>query len=56
MAQTGSAITEATNDRFFAPEMVAQPYKKIKGLHGIPGAYPVSDDGVWLEMEPEGDG
>ncbi|MEC7696010.1 MAG: tetratricopeptide repeat protein [Planctomycetota bacterium] len=56
MAQTGSAITEATRDRFFAPEMVAQPYKKIKGLHGIPGAYRVSDDGVWLEMEPEGDG
>ena len=51
MAQTGSAITEVTRDLFFAPEIVALPYKKIEGIHGIPGSYRVADDGVWLEVE-----
>ena len=51
MAQTGSAVTDTTRDRFFAPEIVALPYKKIEGIHGIPGSYRVADDGVWLEVE-----
>ena len=53
MAQTGSAITEATQTRFFAPEMIGLPYKKIKGLRGRPGAYRVAKDGVWLEVDSD---
>ena len=56
MAQTGSSVTDATRDRFFAPEMLALPYKEIEGLHGIEGSYHIGEDGVWLEMEsPDGD-
>ena len=51
MAQTGSAVTDATKEHFFSPEKIALPYKKIEGLHGTPGSYRVDDDGVWLEVK-----
>jgi predicted CXXCH cytochrome family protein len=56
MAQTGSSVTDATRNRFFAPEMLALPYKEIEGLHGTEGSYYIGEDGVWLEVEsPDGD-
>jgi predicted CXXCH cytochrome family protein len=51
MAQTGSAITDETKDLFFAPGMLALPYKEIEGLRGTPGSYRVGEDGVWLEVK-----